>query len=126
MGLNIDGAGEAAPSPGSRFALATLSPLRGRGRIAVMCSEKHPLDCHRCLHRGRALAAKGTAVQHILSDGSLVSRPRSKRNSLGGGDLFASRRTDWLRPIATAREKWRSSSHSRKLLFQAPTISPPR
>jgi uncharacterized protein (DUF488 family) len=31
-------------------------------RIALMCSERDPLDCHRCLLVGRALAQRGIRV----------------------------------------------------------------
>lgn len=41
-------------------------------RIALMCSEQDPLDCHRCLLVARALHARGVAVRHILSDGQVV------------------------------------------------------
>lgn len=42
-----------------------------RYRIALMCSEHNPLDCHRCLLVGRALKERGASVAHILSNGSL-------------------------------------------------------
>jgi uncharacterized protein (DUF488 family) len=42
-------------------------------RIALMCSERDPLDCHRCLLVGRALAQRGIRVTHILGDGRIVS-----------------------------------------------------
>ncbi|MEQ1406535.1 DUF488 domain-containing protein [Neorhizobium sp. Rsf11] len=42
-------------------------------RIALMCSEHDPLDCHRCLLVGRALDQRDVAVRHILTDGSIVS-----------------------------------------------------
>lgn len=35
-------------------------------RVALMCSEQNPLDCHRCLLVGRALKRKGIKVSHIL------------------------------------------------------------
>jgi len=38
-------------------------------RIALMCAEKEPLDCHRTLLVARALTERGVAVHHILSDG---------------------------------------------------------
>ena len=41
-------------------------------RIALMCSEHDPLDCHRCLLVGRALAVRGVAVRHILADGAIA------------------------------------------------------
>lgn len=42
-----------------------------RFRIALMCSESNPLDCHRCLLVGRALKRRGIGVGHILQDGSI-------------------------------------------------------
>ena len=41
-------------------------------RIAMMCSEHDPLDCHRCLLVGRALHERGVAVRHIMSGGQIV------------------------------------------------------
>lgn len=41
-------------------------------RIAMMCSEHDPLDCHRCLLVGRALHERGVAVRHILGSGRLM------------------------------------------------------
>ena len=38
-------------------------------RIALMCAEKDPLDCHRTILVSRALVDRGIAVEHILSDG---------------------------------------------------------
>lgn len=41
-------------------------------RIAIMCSEHDPLDCHRCLLVGRALRERGVTVRHILSNGTII------------------------------------------------------
>ncbi len=38
-------------------------------RIALMCSEKEPLDCHRTLLVSRALEARHVNVSHIHADG---------------------------------------------------------
>jgi len=40
-------------------------------RIALMCAEKEPLDCHRTILIAPQLAALGVAVQHIHADGQL-------------------------------------------------------
>ena len=40
-------------------------------RIALMCAEKEPLDCHRTILVGRSLAERGIAVTHIFADGTL-------------------------------------------------------
>ncbi len=39
--------------------------------IAILCTEKDPLDCHRTLLVARSLTERGLLVEHILSDGSL-------------------------------------------------------
>ena len=41
-------------------------------RIAMMCSEHEPLDCHRCLLVGRSLHERGVTVGHILSTGQIA------------------------------------------------------
>ena len=40
-------------------------------RIALMCAEKEPLDCHRTLLVAPALEARNIAVAHILPDGAV-------------------------------------------------------
>jgi uncharacterized protein (DUF488 family) len=65
-------------------------------RIAMMCSEHDPLDCHRCLLVGRALHEHGVTVRHILCDGSVVDHAviEERLMRLSGrtdADLFESR-----------------------------------
>lgn len=38
-------------------------------RIALMCAEKEPLECHRTILVGRALALRGAELRHVLADG---------------------------------------------------------
>jgi uncharacterized protein (DUF488 family) len=45
-----------------------------RERIAVMCTEKDPLDCHRTLLIARQLKMRDIRVDHILADGSIESQ----------------------------------------------------
>jgi uncharacterized protein (DUF488 family) len=40
-------------------------------RIALMCAEKEPLECHRCLLVAPALEVRGVSVAHIGPDGRL-------------------------------------------------------
>jgi uncharacterized protein (DUF488 family) len=42
-------------------------------RVALMCAEKEPLECHRTLLVARALDDLGIAVEHILPDGRVES-----------------------------------------------------
>jgi uncharacterized protein (DUF488 family) len=42
-------------------------------RIALMCAEKDPLECHRAVLVGRSMYGLGTAVEHIHADGHIES-----------------------------------------------------
>ncbi len=42
-------------------------------RVALMCAEKDPLDCHRTLLVSRRLVDEGVRVDHILADGAAES-----------------------------------------------------
>lgn len=42
-------------------------------RVALMCAEKDPLDCHRTVLVSRRLVDEGVRVDHILVDGSAES-----------------------------------------------------
>jgi uncharacterized protein (DUF488 family) len=52
-------------------ALDRLVAEAARNRLCMMCSEREPLECHRCLLIARALAARGLTVGHILHDGGI-------------------------------------------------------
>lgn len=69
-----------------------------RYRIALMCSEHDPLDCHRCLLVGRALRGRDVPVTHILSSGASRTQEQIEENLLAmtghdeaQADIFASR-----------------------------------
>jgi uncharacterized protein (DUF488 family) len=62
-------------------------------RIALLCAEKEPLECHRCILVGRHLYERGNKVAHILADGRLEEHSQSMnrlKNILGLSrpDLF--------------------------------------
>ena len=40
-------------------------------RVAVMCGEENPANCHRRLLIGRVLAKRGVSVRHIRGDGTV-------------------------------------------------------
>ena len=60
-----------AGTPLFREGLERIVDGAGRERIALMCAEKEPLDCHRTILVGRSLTERGVAVAHILADGAL-------------------------------------------------------
>jgi uncharacterized protein (DUF488 family) len=89
-------------------------------RIALMCSEQEPLDCHRCLLVGRALANRGVRVKHILPDGTVETQGQIEDRLLNMTgrdfeDLFASRDE---RLAAAYRDR------AEKVAFQQPTFDP--
>lgn len=43
-------------------------------RLALMCSEFDPIECHRCLLVGRALTEQQVRVLHVLPDGKVQSQ----------------------------------------------------
>jgi uncharacterized protein (DUF488 family) len=67
-----------AAAPEFRAGIARLAEAAERRRVAVMCSEADPLDCHRCLLVGRALAEAGVDVAHILPSGEIVSHAQAE------------------------------------------------
>jgi uncharacterized protein (DUF488 family) len=73
--------------------IADAARFRGRGSICLMCAEREPLDCHRCLLVARALAVRGLSIGHVLHDGAVEPHAATERRLLelegGDGDLFA-------------------------------------
>ena len=63
-----------AQTPLFRSAIERILAGREKHRIALMCAEKEPLDCHRTILVARHLAAAGAKVQHIHATGSLESQ----------------------------------------------------
>ncbi len=62
-------------------------------RLALMCAEKEPLECHRTILVSRHVSDLGFDVQHILGDGKLESHTAAlnrlvKILNLQQGDMF--------------------------------------
>ncbi|HNP15720.1 MAG TPA: DUF488 domain-containing protein [Terrimesophilobacter sp.] len=77
-------------------------------RIALLCAEKEPLECHRTLLVARALDERGIEVAHILGNGRLEAhRDAMERlldvTGLPREDLFRSR--EELIALALARQE---------------------
>jgi hypothetical protein len=86
-----------AQTPAFETALAELiTDARKNTRSCLMCAEREPLDCHRCLLIARALAARGLSVGHILADGTIEPHARTEDRLLAltktDADLFAADR----------------------------------
>jgi uncharacterized protein (DUF488 family) len=59
-----------AGSPEFRRGLQRVESGSARMRVALLCTERDPLQCHRGILVSRVLAARGARVVHILADGS--------------------------------------------------------
>jgi len=47
-------------------------------RVAVMCGEENPANCHRRLLVGRVLAKRGVSIRHIRGDGTVQNCVRGR------------------------------------------------
>lgn len=79
-------------------------------RVALMCAEREPLDCHRTLLVARSLVERGIEVQHILADGRVEPHGKTMERllelaGLPAGDLFRAR--EELMAEAMARQEAR-------------------
>lgn len=62
-----------AESPEFKQGIDRIMEGISKYRVALLCGEENPTDCHRRLLIGRVLAEKGVAVNHIRRDGSVQS-----------------------------------------------------
>jgi uncharacterized protein (DUF488 family) len=100
--------------------LDRLLKIVARSRVCLMCAEREPLDCHRCLLVARSLAERGVAVDHILHDGSIEAHAETERRLLAldekavppSCDLFTSGQHDRL--AAAYRRRARAVAFRRK------------
>ena len=69
-------------------------------RVCLMCAEREPLDCHRCLLVARALAQQGLSIGHILHDGTIEAHAATEQRlmdwSAAADDLFVTGQTQRL------------------------------
>lgn len=66
-----------------------------RYRIAMMCSEHDPLECHRCLLVSRKLKESGLDVQHVRRDGSISTQAEIEDRLL---EMHSSAHDDFFAP----------------------------
>jgi uncharacterized protein (DUF488 family) len=89
---------------------------RDAGRICLMCAERDPLDCHRCLLVARALAERGLTIGHILHDGTIEPHKEIERQLLESAaqdrDLFVTGQNEQL--AAAYRRRARAVAYRAK------------
>ena len=111
-----------ARRPAFQAGLDRLLEKAGQQRLCLMCSERDPLDCHRCLLVARALAARDVTVGHILHDGAIQSHAGIERRLLEvageDNDLFATGQDERL--AAAYRRRARAVAYRLKRAIAAP------
>jgi uncharacterized protein (DUF488 family) len=115
-----------ARQPEFQAGLDRLCADAARLRVCLMCAERDPLDCHRCLLVARALAAHGLAVGHILHDGTIEAHQAIEQRLLAltkaDDDLFAPGQEERLAAAYRRRARavaYRAKSRPRGEFFVA-------
>jgi uncharacterized protein (DUF488 family) len=105
-----------AQRPEFLAALDRLIADAARHRVCLMCAEREPLDCHRCLLVTRALAERGLAVGHILHDGTVEPHTATEQRLLTlcpqADDLFVTGQRERL--AAAYRHRARAVAYRAK------------
>ncbi|HEY4265119.1 MAG TPA: DUF488 domain-containing protein [Micropepsaceae bacterium] len=68
-----------ARSEGFRTGIARVREGAKIYRLALMCAERDPIDCHRFLLIARHLAGHGVPVSHILASGTVEEQQATER-----------------------------------------------
>lgn len=63
-----------------------LEKQAATSRIAVMCGEENPAECHRRFLIGQLLAARGVVVRHIRGDARVQTEAELRLEELRGQD----------------------------------------
>jgi len=71
-----------AAAPAFRAGLDQVAEAMQRHRVCLLCREREPLDCHRCLLVARALAERGFKPGHILADGTIEPHAATEQRLL--------------------------------------------
>ena len=108
-----------AQKEGFKTGIERLKEGSAKYRIALMCSEKEPLDCHRTLLVSQALASREIPVGHIHADGTVEAHKDAlvrllTLHNLSSPDLFSDDK-DRVQEALTLQEK--------KIAYQLPKPS---
>jgi uncharacterized protein (DUF488 family) len=119
-----------ATQPEFRAGLDRVADAAGRGRVCLLCAEREPLDCHRCLLVARRLGERGLAVGHIHHDGLIEPQAATEQRLLAlegladdpSCDLFASGQRERL--AAAYRRRARAVAFRRKTPTPRAAVEP--
>lgn len=69
-------------TPAFKRGIERVTQGAAKMRVALMCAEKDPIDCHRCILVTPHLRQQGLQVLHVLSDGSLEDHVQTEKRLL--------------------------------------------
>jgi uncharacterized protein (DUF488 family) len=102
-----------ARQPDFQMGLDRLLADAARSRVCLMCAEREPLDCHRCLLVARSLAERGLTIGHILHDGTVEPHAATEQRLLAltgaSNDLFVTGQDERL--AAAYRRRARAAAY---------------
>ena len=79
---------ELARRPEFLSGIRRLENAAGKRRLAIMCGEEDPTECHRRLLVGRVLMEHGVGVDHIRGDGRIETEEElAAQERRGDGQL---------------------------------------
>jgi uncharacterized protein (DUF488 family) len=116
--------GKLARTPRFQDGVARVVDAAGQARVALLCAERDPLECHRAILVAPALAARHVDAAHIREDGRLESRDELETRLLAAagdpgelrtGELFPELGVDRDERIARAYHR-----RGRQIAFSAP------
>ncbi len=112
-----DGEGHALYGPmseGAAFTPAVNHLIEGarHHRIALVCSEGDPQDCHRRLLVGKVLADRGVELRHILPDGTIRTELSVVLSDDHAQCLFFAEETSWRSTQSVSHRRRLSASSS--------------
>ena len=103
--------GPMSEEPGFQAAIDRLLAGARTHRIALLCSEALPRDCHRRLLVGKVLAERGIALRHILPGGSVEPELEVKLTLADDqATLFGDSTPSWRSTQSVSRRRRLSAS----------------
>ncbi len=69
-------------TPAFRHGIERVVQGAAKMHVALMCAEKDPLDCHRCILVSPRLRERGLQVLHILADGTIERHEQAEARLL--------------------------------------------
>jgi uncharacterized protein (DUF488 family) len=102
--------GPMSEEPGFQAAIDRLATGSRTHRLALLCSEGQPHECHRRLLVGKVLAERGITLRHILPDGTVEPEREVKLSSSDDQAALFADTPPWRSTRSVSRRRRLSTS----------------